>query len=338
MQSIMNEIKRDYLRIRNIFNQIFDGVEYLHSEGVYHRDLKPANILMNSDVDLVISDFGLGVQRDSTSIRLTRTLMGMGTEFFASPEQMMDAKNVDEKTDIYSLGCMIYLCFIEEDWDTHIVLEKMPSVIDYVVRKATAYRKESRFQSIESLRQSFNAAIDRLLGVKIKDDFEDILDQIKSEDSTEEFIDTVSLTLSSSLENPDHIHEVIMSLSQDQFTSLCSKHFDITKRALSIFKEHITNQGWTFKYTDTVGRQCHNLYYSMENFELRAILIYIIVQVGSNHNRWYVMNLAKEILQAINNDSEAFEVASYIDELTKEISQLDLRKKDLHGELKKIVV
>jgi eukaryotic-like serine/threonine-protein kinase len=75
----MLQIVGDEGRVQVIFPGILAGVEYAHREGVIHRDLKPANVLMNSDTDLVVSDFGIGRQLDSESTRQTLSGFFLGT-------------------------------------------------------------------------------------------------------------------------------------------------------------------------------------------------------------------------------------------------------------------
>lgn len=92
-----------------IFAGILDGVEYAHARGVVHRDLKPSNVLLVGGVVPKVADFGLArVLDDGTDARRTRTGVAMGTPAYMSPEQVRDAKNVDERTDIFALGCILY--------------------------------------------------------------------------------------------------------------------------------------------------------------------------------------------------------------------------------------
>ena len=75
----LNGIAGEHDRIYQVFRSILDAVRYAHSEGIIHRDLKPENVLMNSDSDLVVSDFGLGRILDSKSTRKTATGTRLGT-------------------------------------------------------------------------------------------------------------------------------------------------------------------------------------------------------------------------------------------------------------------
>ena len=93
--------------IWNIFIQISLGIQYLHSNGVIHRDLKPANILLNNKdnpTKIVICDFGASICLDNDNAYCNTKI---GTPYFMSPEQNNDV-HYDKKTDIWSLGCILY--------------------------------------------------------------------------------------------------------------------------------------------------------------------------------------------------------------------------------------
>ena len=91
-----------------IASQICEGVEAAHRQGVIHRDLKPQNVIIDSRNQIKIIDFGLA---HSAHLKgLTATGLIMGTPEYMSPEQVAGSK-VDERTDIYSLGVMLYELF-----------------------------------------------------------------------------------------------------------------------------------------------------------------------------------------------------------------------------------
>ncbi len=140
------------------FAQILDAIEYAHSEGVIHRDLKPLNILVYGESTLKVADFGLGkfISRDTES--LTMTTMGIGSECYAAPEQYQEgeAKNVDERADIYSLGKILYQ-LITYDLPVVIDEEKIKnSKFKLLVMKATKYDKNKRFNSVSEMKKMFN--------------------------------------------------------------------------------------------------------------------------------------------------------------------------------------
>jgi len=89
-----------------IFSQVLDGVGYAHDKGVIHRDLKPSNIMVCADGTTKVTDFGIAKVLGDT--KLTRTGTSMGSPDYMSPEQVLGKKDIDHRTDIYSLGATLY--------------------------------------------------------------------------------------------------------------------------------------------------------------------------------------------------------------------------------------
>ncbi|MFZ5441241.1 MAG: serine/threonine-protein kinase [Myxococcota bacterium] len=97
---------RDALRIGT---QVARAIDYAHEMKVVHRDLKPENILVDARGHVKIADFGLaGMKGNERDISLTATAVAMGTVNYMAPEQRRDAKHVDHRADLYSLGVLLY--------------------------------------------------------------------------------------------------------------------------------------------------------------------------------------------------------------------------------------
>jgi tetratricopeptide (TPR) repeat protein len=96
--------------VTDIAEQVAAALAYTHAQGIVHRDLKPANVIRLTDGAVKICDFGiarLGHDIGFTS-RLTGTGIAMGTPHYMSPEQIGGSDGVDRRSDLYSLGCVLY--------------------------------------------------------------------------------------------------------------------------------------------------------------------------------------------------------------------------------------
>jgi len=87
---------------------VASALDYAHERGVVHRDIKPANILLHAGQP-VVADFGIALAISAAGGgRLTETGMSVGTPHYMSPEQASAGQEVDARSDVYSLACVLY--------------------------------------------------------------------------------------------------------------------------------------------------------------------------------------------------------------------------------------
>jgi eukaryotic-like serine/threonine-protein kinase len=88
--------------------EVASALDYAHRQGIVHRDIKPENILLQ-DGEALVADFGIArAITDGGGAKLTSTGVTLGTPTYMSPEQAMADPNIDGRSDIYSLGCVLY--------------------------------------------------------------------------------------------------------------------------------------------------------------------------------------------------------------------------------------
>lgn len=104
-QIIKEEAPLSFNRVINISKQICFALEHAHINKIIHRDIKPQNILITNDGIVKVTDFGIA--RTSNSTTITNTGNMLGSAYYISPEQARGVYT-DEKTDIYSLGIVMY--------------------------------------------------------------------------------------------------------------------------------------------------------------------------------------------------------------------------------------
>ncbi|KNZ69696.1 serine/threonine protein kinase [Thermincola ferriacetica] len=170
LEEYLHDKKPGWQETYNIIEPVCAALEHAHANHVVHRDLKPANILLTGDMKVKVSDFGIARLTEDSS--LTQTLAGIGTPSVMAPEQIT-GKKVDEKTDIFGLGVLMYLLLTGDYPFTggHIgelvnkvlyqepapIKEKnpqVPSMVADVVMKCLAKEPEQRFQSVTELREA----------------------------------------------------------------------------------------------------------------------------------------------------------------------------------------
>jgi len=132
--------------------QVAEALGHAHKHGIIHRDLKPANIMLDGD-RVKLMDFGLAHVADASA--MTRTGTVMGTVFYLSPEQAV-GKHVDQRSDLYSLGAVLFEMLVGEPPFTG------PSAVSVIYRHLNEQPAHIR-QFDESFPPLLDGIVDRLL-------------------------------------------------------------------------------------------------------------------------------------------------------------------------------
>jgi serine/threonine-protein kinase len=152
-----------------ILRDICKGMGVAHQASIVHRDLKPQNILINADGLVKIVDFGLAAAISQADSRLTASGTLMGTPAYMAPEQIRGGE-IDARTDIYSLGVVMYEMFTGRPPYTgkdpmsilyqHMQGKAVPprqrnphmsAALDAVIRRCMALDPARRYQTVQAL-------------------------------------------------------------------------------------------------------------------------------------------------------------------------------------------
>ncbi|MBX3396198.1 MAG: protein kinase [Phycisphaerae bacterium] len=155
-----------------LFAKICGAVRHAHQRGVMHRDLKPTNILVDAEGEPHVLDFGLAKISALSDLSMSVSAQIVGTPAYMSPEQAAgDPAGVDTRTDIYSLGVVLYEMMVGKmPYDTavsmgrvldniahaeptppHLVDRKVTVELSAIMMKALEKSKDRRYQSIDIL-------------------------------------------------------------------------------------------------------------------------------------------------------------------------------------------
>ena len=172
LRAILDQVRRtsiaDALRL---VDDLLDALAYAHSQGIVHRDVKPANIILASEGAMLV-DFGIARAVEMAGDkRITRSGFTVGTSAYMSPEQAAGLPTFDHRSDLYSLGCVLFECLAGRPPFVHrleaVVLKlqqsqpspdvrrfrpDVPEALAETLLKAMAKRPEQRWESAEAMR------------------------------------------------------------------------------------------------------------------------------------------------------------------------------------------
>ena len=180
-QALAEKSPFDVSRAVTIGVDLLGAIEHAHARGIVHRDVKPDNIVLSNDRGSVLLDFGIArAMEASGGDALTAAGIAIGTVSYMSPEQVLGVRTPDPRSDLYSLGCVLYECLTGTPPFTHaadpIVMqmhvrdaprtlrERRPEVspaLEAAIMRALAKRPEDRWGSATEMRQAIEGAVGR---------------------------------------------------------------------------------------------------------------------------------------------------------------------------------
>jgi len=158
--SLREVIDTDKVSLKNkceMIIQVCKALDYAHKNGIIHRDIKPANILIDRQGNALVADFGIAQIVSTPETEMTASDIVMGTMSYMSPEQKISSTNVDQTTDIYALGIIIYeiLCGKKPLGRFKLPSEIKPELglqYDNIIANCLAQEPKDRYQTAVELK------------------------------------------------------------------------------------------------------------------------------------------------------------------------------------------
>jgi len=284
----------------NLVEQIIQAIKFAHGKSILHRDISPSNILVfevGGKVTIKVSDFGLGKDTESLSYYTKSSASGYGQILYVSPEQRNKLRDATEKSDIYSIGKVIYFVFTGKDPDN-----LKPFELSSLVSKATDENPEDRFKSILEVEEHFRALKKLKLEEKIPVEHITLKDVVESKEKIE------IVELHELFVKGNYIDHVYYDFIEPVNTYLLTKdnlrkYYQAIGNGIEEFVKTYTDRleechktvRWPFSSTSTFGEVLRKIIVTVNNDNVKLLCFKQLWYLAYEADQWSVQRDMKEV-------------------------------------------
>jgi serine/threonine protein kinase len=316
LSTLASQLQASYEVQEQVFLQLIDCLQELHSRSEFHRDIKPQNFLREGS-RIVVSDFGLTTELGSGTA-FTRSSVWWGTHGYIPPEFLNGGfKHADAAGDIFMVGKTIYVLLSSRE-PMYLVSDGIPPPLFHIIERCCNVSKDNRYQTLADLKQSLSAAYDVLLGRagalgkvrQVLSAIEDCLKQDQKYDAQEVSQFTEHLAL---LEESDQI-EVCRELSGRFFSIIGQKPLAGRLPAfLAIYEKLVERQDYGWGYAETIASNMRNIFRTEDApTGEKAHALDLAIRAAIYMNRFAAMDMCRSMVTSIRDEMLGLSIASVL--------------------------
>lgn len=298
----------DFNEAKMIFSTILDACGHYMAEGIIHRDLKPENVLLDSNNNPIITDFGISGRINRTETEsITQVGEVIGTLFYTAPEQLRELKEADLRSDIYSLGKILMVMafrdlhgYFKYSQISLINEREFETGIRLIIKRATAIDPEKRYQNIGELKRAIQLSLSP--DETLTPNYLRLIEMLVGEDRDLKLIEYEFCELI----NKDFEEKVDLfeKLTTNQHKELCSLNVEVYEKFIETVVNEIGHTSYPWTYVDTLVDKIISLLINLNeviDLDIQIKMIISGVHVSTYHNRFPAMISMGEFINDIES-------------------------------------
>lgn len=287
----------------NLVEQVINAIKFAHDKKKLHRDISPNNVLVfekDGNILLKVSDFGLGKDTESLSFYTNSSASGYGQILYVSPEQRIRLKDATVKSDIYSLGKLVYFIFTAKDPDNLKQFE-----LSSLVTKSIEDNPDDRFADIHEFEKHFLSLKELQLNQKIAIEYLTLREVVSSTDK-KDWIQLHELLVKgnylehvySDFISPVNVLLLTNSNFRDYYRAVGNAIRDFVKTYSERLNECYQTLGWPFSSMGTFGTVLIKIIKTVNDDETKLICFKQLWYLAFEADQWSVQREVKEVFNS----------------------------------------